>query len=616
MAKLRLKRITAAVVCAAVVLSVCLFAPGGAQAAGDKTDELIAYIADNVKKGVAEIDVASFRFDYTAALKDVVANSVYYELPELFCVERLSFLYTDILETVTVTYNCGTDEYKTMLAECVSEADRLLNGIEGNASLGDAEKALLIHDRLALLCEYDPSGVGDGEPGPRARDMYGALVNHTAVCDGYTRAYLYLLDRVGIPCGYCRSDKLNHSWNIVTVGGKAYHVDVTYDDLYPDISGRVNHDNFLLSTAAFRARDHAADDYTSLPADTAYDNAFWRYSHTAFVLAGGSLYYIDSDKGTLNRYSDRKALASLGGSWGAYRGCYARLATDGSDLFYSTNSGVYRYLLATGKTERVFAPSLPKGYSVYGFVLRDGEILCELNDSPVFSAATKQNHTRRTVYAPHRHSFTETLTEPDCEHDGYRVYTCACGYSYSEVTAPSAGHTRVTDPGVSPSCVGYGLSEGCHCAVCGKTIVSPAPVPPLGHSLAVTVVVPGCTAPGRIISRCTRCGYSSAQPAATPCHAGGQPYLDADGNTVRDCAICGAAVASPDAAVPFIRCDVDGDGLITEADARCALQAALGLSEASPNSREFLAADMNGDGVLTAADARAILLFAAPSAQS
>ena len=93
MAKLRLKRITAAVVCAAAVLSVCLFVPGGAQAAGDKTDELIAYIADNVKKGVAEIDVASFRFDYTAALKDAVADSVYYELPELFCVERLSFLY-------------------------------------------------------------------------------------------------------------------------------------------------------------------------------------------------------------------------------------------------------------------------------------------------------------------------------------------------------------------------------------------------------------------------------------------------------------------------------------------------------------------------------------------
>ncbi|MBQ6118462.1 MAG: hypothetical protein IJK98_04445, partial [Clostridia bacterium] len=460
-------------------------------------------------------------------------------------------------------------------------------------------------------CEYDPDGVGDGEPRFHSQDMYGALVDHVAVCDGYTRAYLYLLNRVGVGCGYCRSFSLNHAWNIVTVNGRSYHVDVTYDDLYPDIGGRVNHDNFLLSTATFRARDHAADDYSSGPSDTTYDDYFWNASHTAFVLAGDDLYYIDNDSGTVNRYADRKALFHIDSVWGGYRGNYSRLASDGADLFYSTARGVYRYVPATGKTEAIFSPSLPEGFSVYGFLFDNGEFRCELNNAPRFTATTRQNYTRRSVYVPHTHSFTESVTAPDCEHDGYRVFTCACGYSYSEVAVPSTGHTRVTDAGVAPSCVGYGLTEGCHCGVCGKAIVYPAPIPPLQHSLTVTMTAPGCTVAGEIRYKCSRCGYARTRlPAEQSCHAAGQPYLNDACETVCDCAVCGATVKTPDAVIPFVRCDVDGDGFLTEADAQWALRISLGLASFPAPSREFRAADTDGDGTVTAADARGILTAA------
>ena len=617
MIKKWLKRFTAAVVCAAVVLSVCLFAADTTSLAvqSDKTEELIRHIADNVKKGVEMIDVSSFRISYTEDLQEIVADSIYYKLPELFCVDQLSFIYSEILRYVKVTYTCTAEEYTTMLAQCVSAADRLLNGIEGNAALGEAEKALLIHDRLALLCEYDPDGIGDSEPGPNARNMYGALVNNVAVCDGYSRAYLYLMNRVGIPCSYCRSETLGHSWNIVTIGGKPYHVDVTFDDVYPDISGRVNHNNFLLSTKALRANEHAADDYSALPSDTTYDNYFWSCSKTAFVLAGDSIYYIDNDSGTLNRYADRKVLRRFDSTWRGYRGSYSRLASDGTYLLYSTAQDVYRYNPNTGETEKIFSPSLPNGFLVYGFILSNGEICCELNDSPLFTASTKQQYTRRVAYTAHTHSFAESITPPGCETNGYRIMYCACGYAYSEVSSPPTGHTRVADAGVAPSCTGSGLKEGSRCAVCGKVFAAPKAIPALGHKMTLQMTAPSCTSAGSVSFHCDRCGFAYTElPSETSHHTVGEPYLDENDATVRMCSVCGATVAIPGDTLPYTRCDVDGDGYITEADANYTLQASLHLLDLVPGSREFLAADMDGDGILTATDARLILSTAISTA--
>jgi len=42
-------------------------------------------------------------------------------------------------------------------------------------------------------------------------------------------------------------------------------------------------------------------------------------------------------------------------------------------------------------------------------------------------------------------------------------------------------HTPVTDPGVAPDCLNYGLSEGSHCSVCGEILVPQEQLAPLGH---------------------------------------------------------------------------------------------------------------------------------------
>ena len=46
-------------------------------------------------------------------------------------------------------------------------------------------------------------------------------------------------------------------------------------------------------------------------------------------------------------------------------------------------------------------------------------------------------------YSGHQHTYTETVTEPTCEQDGYTTYTCSCGYSYTDNVVPALGHDYV-----------------------------------------------------------------------------------------------------------------------------------------------------------------------------
>lgn len=56
-----------------------------------------------------------------------------------------------------------------------------------------------------------------------ANTAYGALVNHTAQCSGYARAFKAMCDAVGIECYYvhANADAMNpdHQWNIVRYNG-------------------------------------------------------------------------------------------------------------------------------------------------------------------------------------------------------------------------------------------------------------------------------------------------------------------------------------------------------------------------------------------------------------
>ena len=68
---------------------------------------------------------------------------------------------------------------------------------------------------------------------------YAALFLGRAVCQGYSLLTYKMMWEAGIEARIVDGEAMNHSWNMVNICGNWYHLDVTWDDPVPDVSGRV-----------------------------------------------------------------------------------------------------------------------------------------------------------------------------------------------------------------------------------------------------------------------------------------------------------------------------------------------------------------------------------------
>lgn len=354
-------------------------------------DEFKAYLLNRLYAYDKNIAIASFNIPFTQEMMNAIGEFVRGGIPEAFHISSsIGGSGYSVFTSISVTYLYTEEEFLAMKEELDVAVEEMISGIAENDSLGEAEKALLLHDRLALRCEYDYTY--------SKRDSYQAIVKGTSVCEGYAKAYSLLLDKVGIKSEYCGSDALNHAWNIVYVGGKPYHVDVTWDDVAwaeneRGVLGMVQHENFLRSTNGIKETNHTASDFKSTPVDTTYDKAFWQTSESAFVLLGDEIYYLDEATASLSRYSDKKALCSIDDMWMAgqssyWVGNYSRLTTDGKYLYYSLSDAVYKYDVKSGSCEKVFEPSLKGLEAIYGLDYIDGYLVADISTAPPYSNGT------------------------------------------------------------------------------------------------------------------------------------------------------------------------------------------------------------------------------------
>lgn len=169
-----------------------------------------------------------------------------YDNPNVFYID-FSKLYLNI-ETTTrgtkktyrVLLNEGngtsylTNEFSTVgrVNSAINEIEQVKSYIVQNKKDDDFQNIKLVHDYLVENVEYEQSISKSN-----IYNLYGALINKESVCEGYAKAFKYLMDSLNIPCVIVAGKGTNsewksenHAWNYVQLNGSWYAIDTTWDD--------------------------------------------------------------------------------------------------------------------------------------------------------------------------------------------------------------------------------------------------------------------------------------------------------------------------------------------------------------------------------------------------
>lgn len=122
-----------------------------------------------------------------------------------------------------------------------------LNGIDYN-------KIMHAHDWIINNLQYEQNITNNN-----VYNLYGALIEKSAVCEGYAEALKYILDEVNIPCVLVSGTATNsegkterHEWNYIQLYGKWYAIDSTWDDPVVKgtgyVSDSIKHRYFLVGS--------------------------------------------------------------------------------------------------------------------------------------------------------------------------------------------------------------------------------------------------------------------------------------------------------------------------------------------------------------------------------
>ena len=244
-----------------------------------------------------EFDPAMLQCESSDAVRKMVSDTFHWmwdERPELFFVACKCYTIPfadengNYSEPALVELE-PREKYKDQpvlewYAEVRQAAEAILAQIPAGSS--DAEKALFVHDYLVSNTVYDMEELRSEGSGT-GYTVYGALVEHEAVCSGYSSAFRYLMQLLDIPCRYYSGKSVpdegkqppilegvsgRHGWNCVWLESVPYWVDVTWDDPVDrngnDAGGPVRHDYCFVDDETI-LRDHIFDSsYTDLPVCT------------------------------------------------------------------------------------------------------------------------------------------------------------------------------------------------------------------------------------------------------------------------------------------------------------------------------------------------------------
>ena len=458
--------------------------------------------------------------------------------------------------------------YLTNAKEEQQELDAALQEVKSKidtSGMSDEEIVLAYHEYLTSTVAYAYEDYFNGTiAANHGYDMYGALVKHSCVCQGYAETMFYLLREAGLSCAIASSGNINHAWNIVKIHGKWYHIDATWDDPVWDMPGRSYHDYFLVSfdtmnknTLINHTKDRTdmvvsaqwGDTYTTA-VDTTYESGkFWNGIEKAIFYKDGYWYSISegSSKTSFNinkyQYSTNinKVLYSGTAKWtapsgGYYPGVYSSIYLRGDNLYFTTPDSLNKIdITSTNVTPTELINirtqyNSSTGNNLYAFGEQYGKLVYFITDSPNIKKTKDSSNSSKynKEYAEytfemcisHKWDAGVVTKEPTYTSTGTKKYTCTnCGETKTETIAKLVCTSHVWDSGKVVTAPTY-KTEGTKkytCKNCGTTKTETiAKLVCTSHVWDAGVVIkePTYTSTGTKKYTCKNCGTTKTETIA------------------------------------------------------------------------------------------------------
>ena len=393
-----------------VLLLALSLLPGPALAVGEDglDSDVIGVIVEGIESWETEIDVCDY-----GILKTEIADYIRYVTyghPELFYITNsMGYSISDgYVTTIRPEYDdrFTKDNIGTFIETFESVCETIVAGIPDGSTT--EEKLLYIHDYIVTHCEYDST--------PTKCTAYDCLVLGSAVCDGYSRAFLYLCSLARLNVHFIGSNDLCHSWNVAYVknstspSGAYYYIDCTWDDPtnYYNPSHCL-HDQFLMykekcmegHTSSDWTDENGVNAYADYETNEAYRNYWWtkcirpvQWIDSLMCYAKmndrSHVFFRESGSSTETAISLPASAGNDGivywNVWGAtsyYDKNYITVASLAGNFYFSTPTQVWK--VTTGKQMSLVytlsSAEQAKGY-IYGLRAQDGKLYYDVATSP------------------------------------------------------------------------------------------------------------------------------------------------------------------------------------------------------------------------------------------
>lgn len=414
-----------------------LSAPSSVSAEGDGLDELRLQIIEAMETG-ERLDISEYRLN-REEMEDIYSDLFHRGLlpwyADYFC--DWTSASDGTIAVISLRdlrkRSFSEDDYERAMAELIAETCH-----EG---MTDLQKALSVHDYIVAHAQYSYLDT--------TNNGYHALVKGETACYGYAQLYLRVMDRLGIPCQIVicddTGDGVGHAWNVVSIDGNWYHLDLTWDDPLPEEQGRAMHTYFLKTDREFRGVLHhnfdwkpdiGCDDKTFASGnlwDGVSSPIIFLDAETALLRRqdskGSAIYAVDPQTGEEQLLHSVSDSYSSGLSWWNER------------VWFNADDSIYS-MKPDGtdvKTEYIHN-SGEEGTFLCGFQVDDGVLRLSLIRFLDGDYRTSEETVELTDIQYHAHAYEASYVSATCEEGGYTLKSCTCGISYQIDKSDPEGH--------------------------------------------------------------------------------------------------------------------------------------------------------------------------------